>query len=80
MQLKPEWGERYGQRVDEYRLPKEKSERQELLNMIGQDGQQLLEAIEKAVDQSWLKEVPAVKTLKQVWEQQFILEAGHIRR
>ena len=79
MRLKPEWGERYGERVDEYRLPKEKSERHALLIIIGQDGQELLEAIEKAEDQSWLKEVPAVKILKQVWEQQYIIEAELIR-
>lgn len=78
-QLKPEWVDRYGERVDEYRLPKEKSERQVLLKVIGQDGQELLEAIEQANDLSWLKEVPAVKILKQVWEQQYIVEAGQIR-
>lgn len=78
-QLKPEWAERYGERVDEYRLPKEKGERQALLKIIGQDGQELLEGIEKAEDQPWLKEVPAVKLLKQVWEQQYIVEMGQIR-
>lgn len=78
-QLKPEWVDRYGERVDEYRLPKEKSERQVLLKVIGQDGQELLEVIEKANDLSWLKEVPTVKILKQVWEQQYIIEAGQIR-
>lgn len=77
--LKPEFAERYGERVDEYRLPKEKSERQALLKLIGQDGQELLGAIEKTGDLSWLKEIPAVKILKQVWEQQYILEAGQIR-
>jgi transposase len=77
--LKPEWAERYGERVDEYRLPKEKSERQALLKLVGQDGQELLGAIEKREDLPWLKEIPAVKILKQVWEQQYILEAGQIR-
>ncbi|MEN4011253.1 MAG: hypothetical protein ROW48_04410 [Bellilinea sp.] len=33
----------------------------------------------KVKDLSWLKEVPAVKILKQVWEQQYIIEAGQIR-
>ena len=65
--------------MDEYRLPKEKSERQALLKVIGQDGQQLLDAIEQAKELSWLKEVPAVKILKEVWEQQYIIEAGQIR-
>jgi transposase len=77
--LKSEWVKRYGERVDEYRLPKEKSERQALLKIIGQDGQELLEQIDKAEDQPWLKEIPAVKILKQVWEQQYIIEQGQIR-
>jgi transposase len=77
--LKPEWAERYGERVDEYRLPKEKSERQVLLKAIGQDGQELLETIETGGGLSWLKEIPAVKLLQQVWEQQYILETGQIR-
>lgn len=79
MLLKPEWADRYGERVDEYRLPKEKSERQTLLKIIGQDGQELLEAIKQAKERPWLKEVPAVKILKQVWEQQYIIEAGQLR-
>jgi len=79
VRLKPEWVERYGERVDEYRLPREKSERQALLKIIGQDGQELLGSIEKAEGQAWLKEIPAVKLLQQVWEQQYILETGQIR-
>ena len=77
--LKREWVERYGQRVNEYRLPKGKGERQALLKLIGQDGQALLEAIEKTESQSWLHEVPAVQLLKQVWEQQYVVEGGQIR-
>jgi transposase len=79
VRLKPEWVERYGERVDEYRLPREKSERQALLKIIGQDGQELLGSIEKAEGQAWLQEIPAVKLLQQVWEQQYILETGQIR-
>lgn len=64
--LKPEWVKRYGERVDEYRLPKDKIERKALLRITGQDGQALLGQIKKAEDQVWLKEIPAVKILKQV--------------
>jgi len=77
--LKPEWGERYGERVDEYRLPKEKGEREALLKAIGQDGQELIEKINKAEDLPWLKEVPAIQILKQVWEQQYKIESGQIQ-
>lgn len=77
--VKPEWVERYGERLDEYRLPKDKGEREALVNLIGQDGQYLLACIEQAVDLPWLTEVPAVQILKQVWDQQYTVEAGQIR-
>ena len=77
--MKAEWVERYGERLDEYRLPKEKGEREALVNLIGQDGQYLLECIEKESVLRWLKEIPAVQILKQVWEQQYKIEAGQIR-
>jgi transposase len=77
--MKAEWVERYGERLDEYRLPKEKGERETLVNLIGQDGQYLLACIDQEVDLHWLKEVPAVQILKQVWEQQYKLDAGQIR-
>lgn len=78
--LKPEWTKRYGERIDSYRLPKEKSEREALLTTIGQDGQELLRQIDQAKDQPWLIEIPVVKILRQVWEQQYILEEGQIRQ
>jgi len=78
-QMKAEWVELYGERLDEYRLPKEKGEREALVNLIGQDGQYLLECIDKEGVLRWLKEIPAVQILKQVWEQQYKIEAGQIR-
>jgi transposase len=42
-----------------------------LAAVIGADGQTLLHAIDAAVDQPWLREVPAVKTLRQVWAEQY---------
>ena len=77
--LKPEWGERYGERVDAYRLPEEKGEREALLKVIGQDGQELIKNIDKTEDLSWLKGIPAVQILKQVWEQQYKIENGQIQ-
>ena len=57
--LHPDWEKRYGERLDGYRLPKEKSERQVLLKIIGQDGRALLEHIAQAVDHPWLNGLPA---------------------
>ncbi len=66
----PEWVERYGPRVEEYRLPKGQAARERLATMIGADGVALLAAID-AAEQTWLRTIPAVGVLRQVWEQQY---------
>src|SRR4051812_45646924 len=66
-----EWAERYGRRLEEYRLPKDLPARQALAAQIGADGHQLLEAVRFPGAPAWLREVPAVETLRRVWVQQF---------
>ena len=61
--------ERYGQRFAEYRLPEARAERTALAETIGADGFTLLRMIDAGP--SWLREVPAVEVLRQVWVQQF---------
>jgi len=70
-QVNPDWFERYGTRMDAYRLPKKKAEQQTLAETIGQDGLDLLAAIAAPQAPDWLQEVPAVKHLRQVWEHQY---------
>ncbi|BAY67067.1 putative transposase, IS4 family (plasmid) [Calothrix brevissima NIES-22] len=43
--IQPDWFDRYGRRVENYRLPKLDSEREALGSTIGADGLALLEAI-----------------------------------
>lgn len=66
-----EWFERYSRRIENYRLPKADSERAALASTIGQDGFTLLTAIDQASSPVWLRELPAIRTLRQVWIQQF---------
>ena len=66
-----EWYLRYADRVDNYHLPKSDTDRQELAATIGADGVLLLQTIDAATDHAWLREVPAVKTLRQVWAEQY---------
>lgn len=73
------WYERYGRRVENYRFPKTEAARQDLAQVIGADGQRLLNAIDAASDHSWLREVPAVSLLRRVWEEQYIEDAGTLR-
>jgi transposase len=79
-QVTPDWYERYAARLDEFRLPKDKSARQHLVVTIGQDGCHLLERISIAGAPVWLRHVPAVETLRQVWLQQYWLDEGQVKR
>jgi transposase len=73
------WYERYGRRVENYRLPKSDTSRLELATAIGADGQHLLAAVEAAVEQPWLAQLPAIGVLRQVWTAQYIEEEGRLR-
>lgn len=69
--IQPDWFDRYGRRVENYRLPKLDSEREALGSTIGADGLTLLEAIYTPTSPDWLRQLPAVETLRQIWVQQF---------
>jgi len=69
--LPPRWRAQYGARIDNYRLPKTDAEREDLAAQIGVDGQTVLMQIDAAVQLPWLTALPAVKTLRQVWADQY---------
>ncbi len=75
----PVWYERYSRRVENYRLPKAEKERLELAATIGADGDQLLAAIDAAIEQPWLAQLPAIHVLREVWTTQYIKEDGQLR-
>ena len=74
----PAWYERYSRRVEAYRLPKAEKERLELAATIGADGDQLLAAIDAAVE-PWLAQLPAIQVLRQVWTARYTKEDGQLR-
>jgi transposase len=78
-QAPPEWFDRYGRRVENYHLPKTTEACEALAATIGADGQQLLQAVEAATDLPWLREIPAVQTLRQVWTEQYTDPPGPLR-
>jgi transposase len=78
-QVQPDWYERYGERIEDYRLPKEKTEREALSQRIGDDGFHLLAAVAQT-GMDWLQQLPAVQTLAQTWAQQYRMTNGHARR
>jgi transposase len=68
----PEWYERYAHRVENYQMPKTDAARQALAAVIGADGQVLLQALDAASALPWLREIPAVQTLRRVWAEQYV--------
>jgi len=54
------WVDRYGPRVEDYRLPKSQAERDVYAELIGADGGALLRALAVSSAPPWLCEVPAV--------------------
>lgn len=77
-QVHPEWFEHYGTRLNEYQLPKDKSERENLAVKIGRDGVYLLEKIYAEASLEWLGGIPAVETLRHLWIQAYYQEEGQI--
>jgi len=78
-QIKQEWIDRYGKRLDEYRLPRGKDERRALAEVMGADGSALLSSIYATDAPEWLRQIPAVETLRRVWVQQFYVVDGQLR-
>ena len=73
-----EWFDRYSQAIEEYRLPKGKTARQEYAETIGRDGMQLLNAIYE-IGPEWLRQIPAVEILRQTWVHQYYLDQAQVR-
>ena len=79
-QVPPEWFERYGSRVEHDDLPEADAARQQRAWGIGEGGQHLLHAVDRATGQPWLAQVPAVITLRRLWSEQYLEEPGQLRR
>jgi transposase len=67
----PEWIDRYGHRIEDYRLPESKDDRLVVATRIGADGLLLLPALDAADTPDWLRRIPAVQTLRRVWLQNY---------
>jgi hypothetical protein len=66
-----EWVERYGERLEHERLPKEEEERKRYADQVGSDGWMLLDALQTPDTPDWMQTLPAITTLRTIWEQQF---------
>ena len=78
-QIRPDWFDRYGSRFETYRLPQKQAEREALQTQIGADGAHLLAAIYAEAGPEWLRELPAVEIMRQIWIQQYYVEQGQVK-
>ena len=70
------WQRVYGQRIDDFRLPRSTARRADLAVRYGRDGYLLLRQVHGPAAPGWLRELPAVQALRRIWVQQFYLQAG----
>src|SRR3712207_5329608 len=63
----PAWFERYGRRVEEYRLPRGQDKREAFALAVGEDGFLLLAALGGPTAPAAAQKVPMVQTLRDVW-------------
>jgi transposase len=63
----PVWFKRYGRRIEDYRLPKRRNEREALALEIGRDGFTLLDALAAPDAPVAARQQPMVGTLRDVW-------------
>lgn len=78
-QVPPDWFDRYSRRFENYRLPPGKPERYALAETIGADGFQLLRWVYATTTPAWVRQIPAVEVLRQVWLQQFYASEQAVR-
>jgi transposase len=74
----PEWVDRYGHRIEEMRLPRSQGEREAVAELIGRDGSKLFADIFAADAPLFLREIPAVETLRRIWLQNYVWVEGQL--
>src|SRR5215217_1270801 len=74
-----DWTRRYGQRGDDWRLPKSEQARIERAMQVGRDGYLLLEAVYAPDAPTGLAGLEAVQVLRATWIQQFHRDGGQVR-
>jgi transposase len=77
--IQKEWEERYGRRLDIYRIRKSAMKQEALALAIGQDGYVLLAAVYGDATPVEVKTLQSVAVLRQVWVQQYYLEEGQVK-
>jgi transposase len=75
--LESQWFERYERRAEDFNFSEEK--RKQIKVQIGEDGINLLTAIDKVTTPEYIKQLPAIKILRQIWIQNYYIEEGRLK-
>jgi transposase len=70
------WAERYGARIDSWRLPSSAAKREQLAIAYGADGYALIAAIYAPFSPAWLRQLPAVQVLRIMLIQNYTRTTG----
>src|SRR5215510_13796318 len=65
------WYERYGKRIEDSRLPRDKAEREAYAQIVGEDGFHFLEAVEAAEAPTEVRELPILASLRRTWQRHY---------
>ena len=66
-----EWYERYGRRIEDYRLPKSQEKRAAYAQRVGEDGFQLLDLLAEKDTPKEANSLPEVNTLRLMWSRHY---------
>ena len=77
--ITPDWFDRYVHRFELQRAPFGKQAQEALLEQVGQDSWELLEAVQAPQAPASLGRLPLVAVLQQVWQQHFERVQGRIK-
>jgi transposase len=65
------WYERYGQRIEDTRLPQGQAKRDAYAQLVGEDGFVLLDALEASEVPAGVRELASVAALRQAWQRHY---------
>jgi transposase len=66
-----EWYERYGKRIEDARLPREKTAREAYARTVGEEGFRVLDAVESPGAPAEARELPSIATLRRTWQRHY---------
>lgn len=77
--VEPEWFKRYGNVMEDYRLPKKSAERTVYAEQIGQDGMTLLAQVWHEQTPARIRQLAKVEQLRQYWVYQYYIDQGQVK-